>query len=81
MNELLSKLDRIESALLAQSLPFEHRWLDAAGCAALLCVSTRHFRDHIAPLPGFPEGSKLTGGHRRWKALEVDAWASRRRVA
>jgi predicted DNA-binding transcriptional regulator AlpA len=81
MSELLSKLDEIKAAMLAASIPFEHRWLDSEGCAALLCVSPGHFRDRIACLPDFPKGRKFTGGHRRWKASEVDAWAQHRRAA
>lgn len=78
-DDILSKLDEVKTAILAASVPFDHRWLDTEGCAALLSVSAGHFRDRIACLPDFPEGSRFTGGHRRWKASEVDQWAQRQR--
>lgn len=76
-DDVIAKLDEVKAAILASSVPFEHRWLDADGVAAMLSVSAGHFRDRIAPLPDFPKGRRFTGGHRRWKAAEVDEWANR----
>lgn len=74
---IIAKLDELIAVSRAASIPFEHRWLDASGVAALLHVSVGHFRDRIAPKPGFPAPSRYTGGAARWKASEVDAWAER----
>lgn len=74
---ILTKLDELIAVSRAAAIPFEHRWLDAAAVAAMLGVSVGHFRDRIAPKPGFPEPARYTGGAARWKASEVDAWAAR----
>lgn len=34
MNELMAKLDELKAAVIAASVPFERRYLDADGCAA-----------------------------------------------
>lgn len=78
-DDVIAKLDELKAAFLAASVPFEHRWLDADGCAALLSVSVGHFRERIACLPDFPEARRFTGRRCRWKASEVDAWADRQR--
>lgn len=77
MSDIIAKMDELKAALVAASIPFDHRWLDTEGCAALLTVSVGHFRDRIACRPDFPKARRFTGGHPRWKAYEVDAWADR----
>lgn len=72
---IIAKLDELKAAVIAAAVPFDHRWLDTDGCAALLCVSVNHFRNRIACRPDFPHARRFTGGHPRWKASEVDAWA------
>lgn len=77
MNELLAKLDELKAAVIAASVPFDRRYLDADGCAAMMQVSTAHFRERIACKPSFPKPRRPTGGHARWKAVEVEAWLDR----
>lgn len=79
-DELIAKLDELKSAIVAASIPFDKRWLDTDGAAALLGVSVGHFRDRIACKPGFPKPARYTGGHPHWKASEVDEWADRQRI-
>lgn len=79
MSKILDKLDELKSAMVAASIPFDHRWLDAAGAAALLGISESHFRTRIACKPSFPKPARYTNGYPRWKASEVDAWADAQR--
>lgn len=67
--------DEIHRAALAASIPPTIRWLDAAAVGAMLGYSARHVLQRIACRPDFPTPRNL-GGHPRWKASEVDAWAS-----
>jgi predicted DNA-binding transcriptional regulator AlpA len=83
MSELERKLDELIAVTRANSLPFEHRWLDSAEVAALIGVSVVQFRQHIACLPDFPEPARPLGkgGRRKWKASEVDMWMQNIRKA
>lgn len=71
---LLAKLDELKIVMVANSIPFNYRWLDAEGVAAMMCVSVGHFRERIACKPKFPKPSRPTGGHPRWKAAEIEEW-------
>jgi predicted DNA-binding transcriptional regulator AlpA len=73
MSELERKLDELIAVTRANSLPFEHRWLDSAEVAALIGVSVVQFRQRIACLPNFPEPARPLG-RRKWKASEVSEW-------
>jgi len=76
---ITSKLDELIAVMKSASLPFKDRWLDASGVGALLGYSGRHVAERIACKPDFPRPVRLDGGHPRWKAAEVLAWAETKR--
>ena len=60
---------------VAASIPPTMRYLDSASAAAMIGYSVPHFLQRIACRADFPVARDL-GGNPRWKASEVDAWAS-----
>lgn len=74
MEALLAKLDELKAVMAANSIPFDKRYLDAEGVAAMMCVSVGHFRERIACKPSFPKPKRPTGGHARWKATDIEEW-------
>lgn len=77
---LLEKIDILIAATRAASVPFDSRWLDVEGVAALLGYGPRHVMERIACRPDFPSPLRVNGtGHPRWKATEVLQWAEQQR--
>lgn len=62
----------------AESIPFEHRALNAEQVGALLGYSGRHVLERIACKPGFPRRVSLSPA--TWIAGEVLAWREEQRL-
>lgn len=76
---IAAKLDELINIQRASLIPIDHRWLDAAGVAAMLGYSADHVRQRLACLPGFPKASRPNNGNPRWKASEVERWMERQK--
>lgn len=77
--QIIEALERIESAVRAGAVPPAYRWLDAAGVAAMLGMSTRHFAERVAYLPDFPKPARIGAGERKWRMDEVQRYMEKRR--
>lgn len=62
----------------AESIPFEHRAIDADGVGVLLGLSARTVLERIACRPGFPE--RLSNKPATWIAGEVLEWRAANRA-
>ena len=80
-NPVIEALERIEAAVRASGVPPSYRWIDAAGVAAMLGMSARHFAERIAYLPDFPTPARIRGGDRKWRMDEVQRYMERQRAA
>jgi len=74
---IIQLIDKLLEISTPTSIPIHHRWLDAAGVAAMLSVSTRTVREQFARRPDFPVPLKV--GPPRWKASEIMEWAEHQR--
>lgn len=74
-----AQLDQLIAAIKANSIPIDHRWLDADGVGAMLSVGGRTVLERYAPRPDFPKPARV--GHPRWLASEITAWMERQRRA
>lgn len=50
-------------------------WLDAEEVGGILGYAAAQVRERLACKPGFPTPLRIEGGHPRWRASEIEAWA------
>lgn len=79
-HDLIDRLAHAIASHLPAMMPVEITLWDSADCALFMRVSLNHFRQYIAPQPGFPHAIRIPKsdgktGQPRWKAREVIEWA------
>jgi predicted DNA-binding transcriptional regulator AlpA len=72
-------VERLDALIAATRTAHLDRWLTAEDVGALLGYSPAQIRERIACRPGFPKPLRVDGGHPRWKASEIQAWAEAER--
>lgn len=78
---VIEALERIEAAVRQGSVPASYRWIDAAGVAAMIGMSTRHLAERVAYRPDFPKPARVAGGERKWRMDEVQRWMEAQRAS
>lgn len=76
---IVERLDKLIAVTRALQVAHLDPWLNAELVGALLTYSSAQVLERLACRPDFPKALRLDGGHPRWRASEIHAWAEKNR--